>query len=206
MTTKRTDADYEEVVSPNLYFDKNFDIEAVKIFPGEYFVTARNMMLVTVLGSCIAACIRDRTTGMGGMNHFMLPGDGNDLLSSSARYGAYAMEMMINELLKMGAKRSNLEAKIFGGGNVLRGFTVANVGERNAEFAFNYLHTENIPIVAQDVLDIYPRKVYFFSHSGKVLVKKLRSLHNNTVIEREQVYSSRLKVAEVQGEVEMFDE
>lgn len=205
MTTRHPD-DYEEVVSPNLYFDKNFEIEAVKIFPGEYFVTARNMMLVTVLGSCIAACIRDRTTGMGGMNHFMLPGDGNDLLSSSARYGAYAMEMMINELLKMGAKRGNLEAKIFGGGNVVRGFTVANVGERNAEFAFNYLRTEHIPIVAQDVLDIYPRKVYFFSHSGKVLVKKLRSMHNNTVLEREQVYSSRLKVAEVQGEVELFDE
>ena len=206
MTTKRKDGDYEEIVSPNLYFDKNFDIEAVKIFPGEYFVTGRDMMLVTVFGSCIAACIRDRTTGVGGMNHFMLPGDGADLLSSSARYGAYAMEMMINELLKMGAKRSNLEAKVFGGGNVVRGFTVANVGERNAEFAFNYLRTEHIPIAAQDVLDIYPRKVYFFPDSGKVLVKKLRTMHNHTVIEREQVYSSRLKVSNVEGEVEMFNE
>lgn len=205
MTTMRMNADYEEVFSPNLYYDKNFNIEAVKIFPGEYYVTARDMVLVTVLGSCVAACIRDRTSSIGGMNHFMLPGDSDDLLSASARYGVYAMETMINELLKMGAKRSNLEAKLFGGGNVLQGFTVGNVGERNAEFAIQYLQTENIAIVAQDMLGIYPRKTYFFPSSGRVLVKKLRTVHNNTIVEREQIYRSRLKVADVQGEVVLFE-
>lgn len=203
----RQDATYEEVFSPTLYFDKNFNIDAVKIFPGEYYVTGRDMVLVTVLGSCVAACIRDRASGIGGMNHFMLPGDneGGGLLSSSSRYGAYAMEMMINELLKMGAKRHNLEAKVFGGASVLRGFKVGNVGASNVKFTVKYLNTENIALVAQDVLEDYPRKIYFFPESGKVLVKKLRVVHNNTIIEREQMYGSRLKTADVQGEVELFE-
>ena len=200
----RSNADYEEVLTPNLYYDKNFDIEAAKLMPGEYYVTARDMLIVTVLGSCVAACIRDRTNGIGGMNHFMLPGDGSDILSSSARYGVYAMEKLINELLKMGARRNNLEAKLFGGGNVLRGFTVSNVGERNADFAIDYLRNEKIAVVAKDLLDIYPRKVYFFPSSGKVKVKQLRNVHNDTIVEREQEYKTRLKVADVQGEVELF--
>lgn len=200
-------ADYEETQSPNLYHDKNFNINAVKILPGEYYVTKRDLALVTVLGSCVAACIRDSISGMGGMNHFMLPGDsGNpaDLSSPLAHYGTYAMEKMINDLLKMGAKRGNLQAKLFGGGNVMRGFTVNNVGERNAEFALNYLQTENIEVMAQDLLDIYPRKIYFFPSSGKVLVKKLRNVHNDTIIEREQQYRSRITVTDVQGKVDLF--
>ncbi|MBI5918111.1 MAG: chemoreceptor glutamine deamidase CheD [Nitrosomonadales bacterium] len=203
----RTDHSYEETRSPNLYFDRNFNIESVKILPGEFYVTARDMALVTVLGSCVAACIRDRESGIGGMNHFMLPDVKNDAgspVGTSARYGTYAMEMMINQLLKIGARRSNLQAKVFGGGSVLRGFTVANVGERNAEFVQDYLRTEGISLVAQDMLDVYPRKVYFFPRTGKVLVKKLKDVHNDTIIEREQTYSSRLKAADVQGEVELF--
>lgn len=202
-----THADYEEIISPNVYYDSHFEIEAAKILPGEYYVTARDMMMVTVLGSCVAACIFDRSANIGGMNHFMLPDDrrdGGGVLGTSARYGTYAMEKMINELLKMGAKRSNLEAKIFGGGKVLRGFTVGNVGERNADFVLNYLHAESIAVMAQDMLDIYPRKVYFFPRTGKVLVKRLRNPHNDTIIEREQAYSARLNGADVQGDVELF--
>ena len=201
------DDGFEEVFSPTLYFDKSFNTDAVKILPGEYYVTGREMVLVTVLGSCVSACIRDRVKGIGGMNHFMLPGDqdSDGVISASARYGAYAMEMMINELLKMGAKRSNLEAKVFGGASVLRGFKVGNVGERNVEFTLGYLSTEDIPIVAQDVLETHPRKIYFFPKNGKVLVKKLRVVHNNTIIEREQMYGTRLKTADVQGDVELFE-
>ena len=201
------DRAYEEVLSPNVYFDKNFEIEAVKILPGEYYVTTRDMALVTVLGSCVAACLYDRKSGMGGMNHFMLPDDkriGNDILSQSTRYGVYAMEIMINELLKMGARRSNLEAKVFGGGNVLRGFTVNKIGQTNAEFVIEYLNKEGIRVAAQDLLDIYPRKVYFFPRTCRVLVKQLRGVHNDTIIEREQAYSSRIKMANVQGDVELF--
>ena len=201
---------HEEVQSPNIYHDKIFDIGAVKILPGEYYVTKRDLALVTVLGSCVAACIRDRMSGMGGMNHFMLPGDSGqhgsaaDLSSPLAHYGTYAMEKMINDLLKMGAKRNNLQAKLFGGGNVMPGFTVNNVGERNAEFAINYLRTEQIEVLAQDMLDIYPRKVYFFPNSGKVLVKKLRSVHNNTIVEREQQYRSRIAVSNANSTVDLF--
>lgn len=200
-------AGYEEIVAPNLYYDNSFNIDAVKIMPGEYYVTARDMALVTVLGSCVAACIRDRTSGIGGMNHFMLPDarhDDNSILSPSMRYGAYAMEIMINQLFKMGARRSNLEAKVFGAGKVLEGFNVNNVGERNAAFVLDYLQTENIAVAAQDLLDIHPRKVYFFPRTARVLVKKLRNIHNDTIVERDKTYSSRLSVADVQGDVELF--
>ncbi|MDP2962440.1 MAG: chemoreceptor glutamine deamidase CheD [Sulfurimicrobium sp.] len=198
---------YEEILAPNQYFDRNFEMQAAKILPGEYYTTGRDMLLVTVLGSCVAACVRDRVSGIGGMNHFMLPDSGQDQsnpLSTSARYGTYAMEILLNQLLKMGAKRSNLEAKVFGGGNVLRGFVVANVGERNAKFVLDFLEIENIKVVAQDMLDIYPRKVYFFPKTGKVLVKKLRRVHNDTIVEREKEYSTRLQYSKMEGDVEFF--
>lgn len=201
------DHKYEEVVSPNKYFDHNFNVEAVKILPGEYYVTGRDMVLVTVLGSCVAACIRDKTTGIGGMNHFMLPESHHDSGSPvglAGRYGTYAMELMINQLLKSGAQRANLEAKVFGGGNVLRGFTVGNVGERNAEFVLEYLHTEKIALKAQDLLDVFPRKVYYFPATGRTLVKQLRSVHNDTIVQREQQYIAKIKSSTVQGEVELF--
>lgn len=201
------DHGFEEVLAPNLYFDRQHNSEAAKILPGEYYATARDMLLVTVLGSCVCACIRDKVSGIGGMNHFMLPDGGQDRsnpLGDSARYGVYAMEILINQLLKMGAKRSNFEAKVFGGGAILRGFTVANVGERNAEFVLKFLKMENIHVAAQDLLDIYPRKVYFFPNTGLVRVKKLKQVHNDTVVNRESEYSTRLHYAKVEGDMEMF--
>lgn len=196
-----------EGVATNLYFDRNFDINAAKLLPGEYYVTGEKMMLVTVLGSCVAACIRDPQFGIGGMNHFMLPEsmhEADSPLSSSARYGTYAMEILINQLIKLGARRNKLEAKVFGGGNVLRGFTVNNVGDRNAAFVLDFLKTEKIPVLAQDLVDIYPRKVYFIPHSGKVMVKKLRTMHNSTIVKRENDYSQRLRTTRVTGDVELF--
>jgi chemotaxis protein CheD len=191
----------------NLYYDRTFDCDAAKILPGEFFCTFKDMLIVTVLGSCVSACIRDRVSGVGGMNHFMLPdgGDGsNPLISASARYGTYAMELLINELLKSGARRENLEAKVFGGGNVLRGLTALNVGERNAAFVRAYLKAEGIRVLAEDLNDIFPRKVYFFPRTGRVLVKKLRELNNNTLVNREQDYASRLAGKEIGGEVDLF--
>ncbi len=197
----------EATSSPNLYFDDSFDMEAAKILPGEYYVTNRNMVLVTVLGSCVAACIRDRVSGIGGMNHFMLPDcdrDNNDPNSISARYGAYAMEIMINQLLKNGAQREHLEAKIFGGNSLLNGLATTSDGERNSLFLLNYLRIDGIAIAGQDMLDLHPRKVYFFPSTGRVLVKKIRSMHNETIAEREQAYRQRLMTADIQGEVELF--
>lgn len=191
----------------NVYYDRTFDVDAAKILPGEYYYTGKNMLIVTVLGSCVSACIRDRMTGLGGMNHFMLPDGGGDAgspVSASMRYGTFAMEVLINDLLKAGARREHLEAKVFGGGAVLRGFTAMNVGERNAAFVMNFLKTERIPVLAEDLNDIYPRKVYFFPRTGKVLVKKLMQTQNDTLAKRELDYAKRLKVEPVGGAIDLF--
>jgi chemotaxis protein CheD len=196
----------KEQFATNVYYDRTFDCDAAKILPGEYYYTPKDMLIVTVLGSCVSACIRDRISGLGGMNHFMLPdggGDTNSPASASARYGSYAMEILINDLLKSGARRENMEAKVFGGGAVLRGFTAINVGERNAAFVMNYLKTEKIRVVAEDLNDVFPRKVYFFPRTGKVLVKKLMQTHNDTLAKRELDYASRLKEP-VGGEIDLF--
>ena len=193
--------------SPTRYFDTKFGIEAAKILPGEYFATDKDMVLVTVLGSCVAACIRDTRTGVGGMNHFMLPRSEKDPaspVSMSARYGTFAMEILINQLIKMGARRETMEAKVFGGGNVLRGFSVNNIGESNANFVMEYLHNEGIRVAAEDMLGVHPRKIYYFPASGKVMVKKIRELHNHTIVERESEYNMRLRNVVVGGDVEMF--
>jgi chemotaxis protein CheD len=184
----------------NLYHDRVFHVDAAKVLPGEYYYTGKDMLISTVLGSCVSACIRDRITGLGGMNHFMLP-DGaeatNSPVSASMRYGSFAMEVLINDLLKAGARREHLEAKVFGGGAVLRGFT-------NAAFVMQFLKTERIPVLAQDLNDIYPRKVYFFPRTGKVLVKKLMQTQNDTLAQRELDYAKRLKVQPVAGAIDLF--
>ena len=196
---------YDECLASNLYFDRHFSVDAAKILPGEYYVTGKPMVLVTVLGSCVTACIRDADSGIGGMNHFMLPDEGGrDVVSSSARYGTYAMEVLINHLLKTGARRNRMEAKVFGGGAVLESLASSNVGIRNAEFVLNYLKTEKIPIVAKDLLDSYPRKVYYFPETGRVLVKKLHRVHNETLFSREREYKVRIASSKVEGDVELF--
>lgn len=196
---------YDENLATNRYYDRHFGAEAAKILPGEYFVSSQGMLLVTVLGSCVAACIRDSDSGIGGMNHFMLPDDGGrDTVGTSARYGTYAMEVLINHLLKMGARRNRLEAKVFGGGAVLASLSSSNVGARNAEFVLDYLKTEKIPVVAKDLLDSYPRKVYYFPASGRVLVKKLHRVHNETLFSRERDYKARLSQEPMAGDVELF--
>jgi chemotaxis protein CheD len=191
--------------APNRYYDQRFKIEAVKILPGEYFVTGREVVIVTVLGSCVSACLYDRLAGVGGMNHFMLPDHHEGgLLSESTRYGAYAMEMLINNLIKAGAARNRLEAKVFGAGRVLAGMTQTDVGARNASFALHYLQDEGIPVRARDLLDIHPRKVYFFPNEGRVLVKKLKTLHNDTIAQRELEYEAMLERVKVEGTVDLF--
>ena len=191
----------------NRYYDRHFERDAVKILPGEYYATKDGTMIVTVLGSCVSACIQDRASGVAGMNHFLLPSDNSydpgTVISESARYGVYAMEMLINQMLKLGARKASLEAKVFGGGNVLRGLSQNAVGERNAEFVVDYLQAEKIPILASDLLDQYPRKVYLFSDTGEVKVRKLKSLHNSTILDRESEYRIKIKSISA-GEVDLF--
>lgn len=187
------------------YFDAQLEMPGVKLMPGEYHVTGDDMVQVTVLGSCVAACIRDVACGIGGMNHFMLPDSGTGKSDGApARYGVYAMEMLINSLVKMGAQRRNLEAKVFGGGNVMRALISSNVGHRNADFVLEFLSNENIRVVAKDLKDIYPRKVYFFPRTGRVRVKKLVTLHNRTINERESSYVEQLSGVRRGGDIELF--
>ena len=194
---------------PHLYYDRQLGIEAAKILPGGYCVTDRNMVLATVLGSCVSACIRDPKMGIGGMNHFMLPESAStdtasDPLAASARYGVHAMELLLNELSKAGAHRSALEAKVFGGGAVVAGMTSSDVGHRNATVVLDFLRIEGIAVAAQDLEDIYPRKLHYFPRSGRVMVKKLRDSHNDTIGAREREYRARLSVKAPANDVELF--
>ncbi|MFM8900428.1 MAG: chemoreceptor glutamine deamidase CheD [Burkholderiales bacterium] len=169
------------------FYDAHFKNDAVKILPGEYFVHDEDMLIMTTLGSCIAACIWDRNARIGGMNHFMLPEGSGD----SGRYGSYAMELLINELLKRGASRLTLEAKVFGGGQVISGMNTMNVGERNTQFVMDYLKTERITVVSKDVLDIYPRKVCFLPSSGKAMVKRLAATNTEALVAQDRVAAQK---------------
>ncbi len=196
-----------EALATNIYFDRSFNAKAAKVLPGEYYVTSQDMMIVTVLGSCVAACIRDVGNGIGGMNHFMLPESAveeQNPLSTSARYGTYAMEILINHISKLGARRAHLEAKVFGGGKVLPGLNSANVGRRNAEFVMQFLETERIRVVASDLLDTFPRKVHYFPMTGKAMVRKLQDVPTQKFIASEQDYGSRLRKVPVGGDIELF--
>ena len=181
------------VSRPACYVDRHFQLPAAKIGPGEVYATQRDMLIVTVLGSCVSACLRDPDSRVGGMNHFMLPHHGGEVdgpLSESARYGAYAMELLVNHLLSLGARRERLQAKVFGAGRIVAG--MSDVGARNASFAVEYLQREKIPIIARDLGRDEASKVYFFPRSGRVLHKRLKTLRNDTVLMREKLYAERL--------------
>lgn len=205
-------ASIDKDLATHTFFDRNFQIQAIKLLPGEYYVTDKDKLLITTLGSCVAACIRDTQSGIGGMNHFLLPEDNspdkNTQLNTSARYGSYAMEILINQLLKLGARRTNLEAKVFGGGNVMKELSRSDVGQRNADFVLSYLATENIRVVAKDLIDIYPRKVHFFPKNGRVLVRKLKDNRMNNISEQEKSYFEQVnqfnKSTDSGGTVELF--
>jgi chemotaxis protein CheD len=197
------------------------------IKPGEFLVSQDDIIISTVLGSCIAVAMYDATSGSGGLNHFMLPGafaprhpakkgqqgpiiepDPRDFLEDSARYGMYAMEVLINGLLRLGANRESLVAKVFGGASVL-GFSKdgrKTVAQSNVDFVFEYLETEQIPIIASDVGGSEARKILFFIKSGKVLLKRIRGTYTTLVAQEEHIYEERLKAKPVEGAVRFFTE
>ncbi len=186
------------------FYDAFFKSDAVKVLPDEFFGDDEDVLIMTTLGSCIAACIWDRVARVGGMNHFMLP-DAGAGANDGGRYGSFAMELLINELLKRGANRMTLEAKVFGGAAVISGMNTLNVGERNTRFVMDYLATERIPVVSKDVQDVYPRKVCFLPHSGKAMVKRLAPTNVEAVaaLERDAAQKSR-KTTSVGGSVDLF--
>ena len=194
----------------NRFWNRVHGIFMAKILPGEFYVTKNTELIATTLGSCVSACIWDEKVGIGGMNHFMLPMTDQEaaqvtwgnIASDATRYGNYAMEHLVNEMLKNGAIRRNLKAKVFGGGKVLQ--QANNVGAKNADFVLLYLHQENIELVAQDLGDNFPRKVLFDPITGKVKVKKLKVLHNDTIISRERNYQKTIDQEPVEGDIELF--
>jgi chemotaxis protein CheD len=183
------------------FWDAHFKNDAVKVLPGEYFVHEEDLLITTTLGSCIAACLWDRDRRIGGMNHFMLPEGSGD----SGRYGSYAMELLINEMMKRGASRLTMEAKVFGGGAVISGMNTLNVGERNTRFVIEYLQTERIPIVSKDVMDIYPRKVCFLPGSGKAMVKRLAPTNAEALVAQDRAAAQKaIPTTTGGGSVDLF--
>ena len=195
------------------FWDPQIDSWNVKILPGEYYVTRGAEAISTVLGSCISACVRDPLKNVGGMNHFMLPEDTSTGSNSwldpavglATRYGSYAMESLINDLLKLGATRERLEIKVFGGGRVLSGIT--DVGARNIAFTRDYLQLEGYRIAAEDLGGTQPRKVVYFPATGRVKMRRLRPVENRIISHHEQLYLASIGTAAVAagGDVELFD-
>jgi len=175
--------------------DKRFPHEIASILPGEFFVSREPMVVYTVLGSCISACIRDPCTGVGGMNHFMLPApkehqSGDAWGGESTRYGSFAMEQLINGILSRGGVKQRLEIKLFGAGKLYE--SNIDVGARNSEWVLRYLNDEGLPIAKRDLGDVFPRKLYYFTDSGRVLLKKITRIKNRTIMVRESDYEYRL--------------
>jgi len=197
--------------SINRYWDSKNNIYSAKIGPGEFYVTNHGEMIATVLGSCISACIRDKTRGVGGMNHFMLPvtnkystGTWADTpVNTATRYGNVAMERLINVILASGGARDNLEIKIFGGAKVLN--IDSDVGRMNIDFVSEYIKTEGFKIATHDIGGICARKINYYPFSGRVRVKKLIKLYDNTLVEREQHYIRELEAAPVKGDIDIFN-
>ena len=183
-----------------------------RIKPGEYYVTRHNEGILTVLGSCISACVRDRASKIGGMNHFMPPSSPSDPttwsatgLGAATRYGNYAMEHLINEVLKNaknGCKRENLEVKIFGGCRAIE--AMADIGKRNILFVRDYLEIERLQVAVEDVGDIYPRTVVYFPATGLVRVRRLKTMHVSAIAAQEQKYMAVVTEQPVTGAIELF--
>lgn len=188
------------------YYDPSHGSWIVKVLPGEFYVTPKpDEVIATILGSCVSACIRDRHVGIGGMNHFMLPlayerGWGDE--PQSARYGNFAMEKLINELIKAGCSRDRMEVKVFGGGNV----TDSNqaIGTQNAEFVLRYLQAEGLTCAAQDLGGQLPRRIHYFPKTGRVVRRILGGTDKAVIAREESAYATRLSTTKTSGEIQLF--
>ena len=185
-----------------------FEQDIITIHPGEYHVSGNDIIIATVLGSCVSVSFWDRRLMQGGINHFMLPGDLDDkdvVRSRNAKYGMFAIELLYNELMKLGSRKADIVAKVFGGASVLKltgGPTAIPKG--NVDFAIAYLQKEGIPVAANDTGGILPRKIFFFTRTGKILLKRILGTMVSTVEREEQAYLDRIKRNEG-GAVTLFD-
>jgi chemotaxis protein CheD len=199
------DSTYDYFHSKKRVLDKESGLFIIKIFAGDFYVSRRSgEMLSTILGSCISACIRDPQLRIGGMNHFLLPGDEHTIVDegAAARYGLFAMESLINGILKAGGDKTRLEVKIFGGGNVTN--NSARIGSKNAAFVRKFLTDEGFRIAAQDVEGELPRRIHYFPDTGKVMMRKLRRADDLVVVEEEKAYQQKIAIKPTEGDVDLF--
>ncbi len=195
----------------NRHYDPHFQKDIVTIHPGEYYSTDEDIYIATVLGSCISIALFDMTIHLGGLNHFMLPKSGREEVPTEdeGRFGNFAVELLINDLLKKGAKHENLRAKVFGGGNVLETSStkMSMTGINNINFALSYLETERIPIVVNDTGGIFPRKIYFHPQTSKVYLKRIQKsgCPVEEIKQREEQYQANLQQAKASaGDITWF--
>lgn len=185
-------------------FDAGSGLWVTKIFSGDWYVTQENEMLVTILGSCISACVRDPVAGVGGMNHFLLPGDDATIpkANDSARYGVAAMENLFNALFKAGARKERLEIKVFGGGNVTNGNV--RIGSTNAAFIRYFLTREGLRIASEDMEGTQPRRLHYYPLTGKVMMRKLPAKDSTRLLDEENRYRKTLLNRPSEGDVDLF--
>jgi chemotaxis protein CheD len=187
------------------YFDPKFQSPCVTVLPGEFYTTnLQEEMIVTILGSCVAACIRDPQLGIGGLNHFLLSEPNQDITSHSTRYGSYAMECLINDILKQGGRRENLEIKVFGGADLMRSTTI-HIGQKNSDFIRRYLRDEGLKIAAEDLGGNNPRRIHYWPSTGKVIRAVIHPQEQKDLEKNETAYQQKLVVKEKDhGDIELF--
>ena len=185
-----------------------FEQDIITIHPGEFHVSGDDIIIATVLGSCVSVSLWDARLRQGGINHFMLPGDLEDedlVRSPNAKYGMFAIELLYNELLKAGSRKVDLVAKVFGGASVLRlASGPTKIPKGNVDFALAFLKKENLPVVANDTGGILPRKIFFFAQTGKVLLKRIAGTLATSVEREEEAYLDEIKRRD-DGRVILFD-
>jgi chemotaxis protein CheD len=192
------------------YWDQEHESFAARLLPGEYYATRHAEIVCTVLGSCVSACVRDARLNVGGMNHFMLPLDGSNgesawgtAASAATRYGNVAMERLINDILKLGGRRQDLEIKLVGGGRVLTEM-VNDVGARNIDFVRHYMRAEGFRVLNEDLGDVFARRVVYFPETGRLRVRKLTAGRDEVLVAQERSYLERLDTRPVEGDIELF--
>lgn len=189
------------------YFDARFEATVVPVPPGGHAITGKEAeMLSTLLGSCIAVCLRDERKRLGGINHFMLPAmaEGQSASRDAMLYGNTAMEVLINALMRAGCERRNLEAKVFGGAKIAAVFDQSGIGDRNAQFAEEFLNHEKIPIRSRDTGGSSPRRILFEPWSGRVLVQHIDPLATAELARSEARHQAAISVRRAASVVEMF--
>lgn len=182
------------------YWDPKLAAYVVQVLPGELCVTREDVVISTVLGSCVSACVRDTARGVGGINHFMLPYGlrGDD--AASARYGVYALECLVNQVIGTTGSRAKLEAKVFGGGRVIEGGS--DIGEQNIELVREFFTSERISVVGEDLGEQYARRIRYWPRTGRAQVQRIPMARARDVVQAEDRTAHAMSSSA--GSVELF--